>query len=113
MGRSNEFVSYVLEMLVGFGVVRAKAMFGGHGIYLNGLFSAIVVDDTLYIKADEKSREIFEMRGLTQFSYIKNGKKCFMSYYMAPEESVENSEELTFWAQKGYDEALRAKKKET
>lgn len=113
MGRSDEFVSYVLEMLEGFGTVRAKAMFGGHGIYLNGLISAIVVDDTLYIKADEKSREIFEMRGLTRFSYIKNGKKCFMSYYMAPEESIDNSEDLTFWAQKGYDASLRAKKKRT
>ena len=113
MGRSNEFVSYLLEMLEGFGTVRAKAMFGGHGIYLNGLISAIVVDDTLYIKADQTSRKVFEMRGLTQFSYMKNGKECFMSYFMAPEESIDNSEELTFWAQKGYDAALRSKKKAT
>jgi len=98
-------------MLEGFGAVRAKAMFGGHGIYLNGLISAIVVDDVLYIKADQTSRKIFEMRGLAQFSYIKNGKKCFMSYYMAPEESLDNSEELTSWAQRGYEAALRSRKK--
>jgi len=111
MGGSREFVSYLLEMLEGFDAVSAKAMFGGHGIYLNGLISAIVVDDILYIKADPTSRKIFEMRGLTQFSYMKNGKKCFMSYYMAPEESIDNSEALTSWAQKGYEAALRSGKK--
>lgn len=111
MGGSKEFISYLLEMLEGFSSVSAKAMFGGHGIYLNGLISAIVVDDTLYIKADQTSRNIFEIRGLTQFSYMKKGKKCFMSYYMILEESLDDPEELSSWAQKGYEAALRSRKK--
>ncbi len=111
MKKENSFISYLLEMLEGFGTVRAKRMFGGYGIYSDDIFFAIVVDDTLYIKADDKNRGDFEARGLTRFSYDRKGKQCYMSYYNAPEESLEDKEELYNWAAKGYEAALRSKKK--
>jgi DNA transformation protein and related proteins len=54
----KEFVDYVLEQLSPLGGVRAKRMFGGHGVYLEGLFFALVADDTLYLKALEDSAEL-------------------------------------------------------
>lgn len=111
MTAQNTFISYLLEMLDDFGPLRAKAMFGGYGIYRGDVFFAIVVDDTLYIKADNKNRKLFEDKGLTRFSYQRRGKDCFMSYYMAPEEALEDRDELYFWAVKGYEAALRSKKK--
>jgi len=111
MAKQNSFVSYLLELLEDFGPVRARRMFGGFGIYRGDVFFAIVVDDTLYIKADDKNRELFEDKGLCRFSYKRRGKDCYMSYYMAPEEALEDREKLCFWAVKGYEAALRSKKK--
>ncbi len=110
MTETSSFVTYVLEILDDFGTVRARAMFGGHGIYRDGLIFAIVVDDTLYIKADDRSRHLFEEQGLARFSYKRSGKDCFMSYYMPPEEALEDRDELYYWAVKGYEAALRSKK---
>jgi len=104
---SKEFVSYLLDMLEGFESVRARAMFGGHGLYVNDLFSAIVVEDVLYIKADPLNRGLFEARGLPRFSYMKKGKMCFMSYFKAPEGAVDDPEALHFWLKQGHDAALR------
>lgn len=108
MAKNDDFVSYLLEMLQGFGQVRAKAMFGGYGIYHNELVFAIVVDSTLYIKADDKNRELFNEKSLPRFSYIKKGKECFMSYYMVPDEAIDDVGVLNYWARIGYQAALRA-----
>ncbi|MEK7716517.1 MAG: TfoX/Sxy family protein, partial [Pseudomonadota bacterium] len=52
MARHSEFVEFVLELLTPIGAVRARAMFGGFGIYRGDTFFAIIVDDKLYFKAD-------------------------------------------------------------
>jgi len=110
MAREDSFIPYLLEMLDGFGPVRARRMFGGYGIYRGDIIFAIVVDDTLYIKADDKNRQFFEDKELPRFSYKRKGKDCYMSYYMAPEEALEDRDELYYWAVKGYEAALRSKK---
>jgi len=110
MANRDAFVSYVLDMLHEFGQVTAKAMFGGHGIYRGGIIFAIIVDVALYIKADDKNRALFEENGLHQFSYIKKGKECFMSYYTVPEKAMDDKDELYYWTGKGYEAALRSQK---
>ena len=60
-------------------------MFGGHGVYHEGLMFALVVDDVLYLKADAELAEQFEAKGLKRFQYVKRGKPMSMSYYQAPE----------------------------
>ena len=47
------FVVHLIELLRSLGRVEAQLMFGGHGIYCDGLFIAIVLDSVLYFKADE------------------------------------------------------------
>jgi len=38
MAKNDDFVSYLLEMLQGFGQVRAKAMFGGYAFTIMSSF---------------------------------------------------------------------------
>ncbi|MFQ5480895.1 MAG: TfoX/Sxy family protein [Thermodesulfobacteriota bacterium] len=111
MPRADTFISYLLEMLEDLGAVRVKRMFGGYGIYSDDIFFAIVVDNILYIKADDLNRQLFEAKGLPRFTYKRKGRDCTMSYYMAPEEALEDKDELYLWATKGYEAALRGKKK--
>ena len=114
MSSSNvdkEFVLYVVELMQTLGPVLAKRMFGGHGIFLEGLMFGLVADSTLYLKTDTKTENNYKEKGLEAFTYNKNGKDIKMSYYQAPEETLENSDEMNSWANKAYTTALRAASK--
>jgi len=107
----KEFVSYVVELMQSIGPVRAKSMFGGHGIFLEELMFGLVADSTLYLKTDNETENDYKERGLEAFTYNKKGKEFKMSYYQAPEETLEDSEEMNSWASKAYSTALRAASK--
>ena len=65
----KEFVSYVVELMQSVGSVHAKGMFGGHGIYLEGLMFGLVAESVLYLKADKETETEFKDRGLEAFTY--------------------------------------------
>ena len=106
--KEKEFVSYVVELMQPIGAVSAKRMFGGYGIFLDGLMFALVADSTLYLKADSETENEFEEKGLERFKYNKKGKEYTMSYYCAPEEALEDMDEMNDWARKSCGAALRA-----
>jgi len=106
----NEFVESLLEQLALIGNVRARAMFGGHGIYHADTMFAIVVDDIFYLKADNVTRPQFIARGLNPFSYVARGKTVTMQYYEAPPELFEDEEAMLHWARQAIEVSLRAKK---
>ncbi len=64
---SNDYRDFVLEQLAAAGSVSPRAMFGGVGLYLDGLFFALIDDDTLYFKADDASRKRYEAAGSRPF----------------------------------------------
>lgn len=106
----NEFVAYLQELLQGMGHIQAKKMFGGYGIYHEGLMFGLVADDNLYLKADAENRAQFEALGLSPFCYNKQGKAVIMSYYQAPADMLEDHEQAIHWARLAYAAALRAKR---
>jgi DNA transformation protein len=106
----SEFVEYLQDMFREFGSVSARRMFGGHGIYYDGVMIGLVADDTLYFKADAESVGQFTACGSSQFEYPKGDKMVGMSYYRAPEEVLEDPSEMRAWAQLAYEAALRARK---
>ena len=93
------------------GPVSAKAMFGGFGIFLDGLMFALIADSVLYLKIDKETENDFTARGLEPFTYSKKGKEFKMSYYQAPDEVLEDHDEMNLWASKAYSAALRAASK--
>ncbi len=107
---STEFASYLHEVFSHFGTIQVKRMFGGFGIYHQGLMFALMIDDILYLKADAESKLAFEKRGLTPFEYDRRDKIIKMSYYQAPEEIFDDFEEATLWANLAYNAALKGNK---
>ena len=107
----KEFVSYVVELMQSVGPVHARSMFGGHGIYLDGLMFGLVADSVLYLKTDKVTENAFKDRGLEAFTYSKKGKEFKMSYYQAPAEALEDSEEMHSWANRAYGVALESASK--
>jgi DNA transformation protein and related proteins len=69
----DQFVAHCLELLKTVGSARSRRMFGGHGIYVDDLFVAIVAFDRLYLKTDEHTRARFERAGCEAFVYDKAG----------------------------------------
>jgi DNA transformation protein len=106
----SEFVDSLCEVFGAFGPIRSRRMFGGYGIYHDGLMFGLVVDDVLYLKADDASSGLFRERGLGCFRYEKAGKRVEMSYYMAPEEIFDEPELARQWALRAFEAALRNKK---
>ena len=107
----SEFIGHLQEILEPFGPVLARRMFGGYGIYREGIMFGIVVDDTLYLKSDPTTAEDFVAKGLRQFEYQKAGKTVKMSFYLAPEDFLEDPDEAMLWAARAYAAALRARAK--
>ncbi len=69
----------------------------------------LVADDTLYLKADAKLAKDFEAKGLGPFEYETGDKVVKMSYYLAPDEILDDPNEAVLWAQRSYEVALRSK----
>lgn len=107
MPEEDEFVRYIIDLMQPLGAVSAKAMFGGYGIYLDGLMFALVADDVLYLKTGAENLPDFEQRGLPPFSYQRKSNTINMSYSEAPAELLDDADALLLWAGKAISAALK------
>jgi len=105
----DEFLAHVLELLRPLGRVAARRMFGGHGLYCDGVFFGIVLDNTLYLKADDRNRGEFERAGCEIFSYSRKGKRAILNFYRAPEDVMDAPHLMLPWARSALSAALRAR----
>ena len=105
----HPFVLNVLSLLQDFAPVRARRMFGGHGIYQVDLMFALVCNDVLYVKVDDANREVFLANGLNSFqSDCKRDLPDGVSYHAVPVEAMTDADVMRLWVQRGYDAAQRA-----
>ena len=108
MSAQQEFAAHVVDLLDAFGPCQAKRMFGGVGIFHQGLMIALIADGSLYLKVDRQTQEIFKQQGSHAFSYLKNDKECKLSYFLATEDFFEDHDACMHWARLAYDAALRS-----
>lgn len=109
MARSNPFVEHVLELLAPLGPVRSRAMFGGHGLYLDGLFVAIIADEGLYLKADAASQGRFAAAGGQPFVYATAGREIRLNFWSPPAEALDSPALMAPWARLALQAALAAR----
>ena len=101
------FTDHLHEVFGAFGPIHTRRMFGGHGVWHQGLMIGLVAADTLYLKVDAQTRGQFAARGLGPFEYSRKGKMVALSYCRAPEEMLESPNEAVAWARLAYAAALR------
>ena len=108
MSASSEFTEYVLELLTPTGA-RPRRMFGGVGIFYDELMFALISDDRLYLKVDDRNREDYESVGSDPFTYeTAKGSKEIRSYFEVPAELLDDGDDLCTWAEKAIAAALAA-----
>jgi DNA transformation protein len=91
-----------------FGPVTVRRMFGGAGIYAEGLCFAIEADGEVYMKADALSQPSFSAAGSAPFTYEAKGRRTSMAYWRLPEIAHDEADELRRWAGVGLEAARRA-----
>jgi DNA transformation protein len=108
MSVRREFSEYAVELLSALGSVQARRMFGGVGLYCDGLMFALLAGDALYFKVDEENRAAFEAVGSEPFRYAKKGEWVTLSYWRAPDEALDSPEQALPWARSAHAAAVRA-----
>jgi DNA transformation protein len=110
MPATPPFVAHCLELLAPLGEVRARRMFGGHGLYVDALFIALIADERLYLKSDDQSRAAFERAGCTPFAYSRRDRSAVtLGYWSAPDDALESPRLMEPWARLALAAARRAK----
>jgi DNA transformation protein len=101
--------SFALEQLGRVVAITPKRMFGGVGIYHDGLFFALLDDERCWLKVDDVTRPAYEARGLAPFRPFPD-KPEVMSYYPVPDDVLEEPEALRPWVDGALDAARRARR---
>jgi DNA transformation protein and related proteins len=109
----DEFATYCMELLNPLGMVRAKKMFGGCGLYVDGLFIALIAHEQLYLKVDDITRAQFETAGCQPFVFETKDKPIQMNYYQPPADTMESPALMLPWARWALEAALRARLSQT
>lgn len=114
MTQGHEFAEHALDMLAAVGApfdscARLRRMFGGHGIFCDGVMFALIADDTVYMKVDVETRQDFIDAGGLPFTYERSGKPFEMSYVSLPDDAAEDIDAMRPWAHMALAAANRAK----
>ncbi|HIV70271.1 MAG TPA: TfoX/Sxy family DNA transformation protein [Candidatus Aquabacterium excrementipullorum] len=107
VSRKQAFANQVVEQMAAFAPVQAKPMFGGFGIYRDGLMFALITQEQLYFKADDQTEPVFTREGLNPFTYESKGKTARLRYYEAHAEVFDDPQRMAWWARLAYDCAVR------
>ena len=94
---------FIRELFTPFGPVTVKRMFGGAGIWSDGLMFGLVFDGAIFLKVDETSIPDFEREGSKPFVYTRAKSKgrvgrASLSYWRLPERLYDDPDELATWA---------------
>jgi DNA transformation protein and related proteins len=101
---------FLRDLFSAFRPVVVRRMFGGAGIYADGVMFALIADEIIYLKADDGTAAAFEQEGLPPFTYSKKpGQQAVMSYRRMPDRCYDDPDEVVLWAARAFEAASRKK----
>jgi DNA transformation protein len=88
-----------------------RRMFGGLGIFRDGVMFALVDDGVLYMKADEVTASAYAAEGSGQFIFAgMRGRAVPMPYWRVPDRLLDEPQEFAAWALRAFAVAQRTQK---
>ena len=111
MPLSPGFSDYVLELLAGLGRVEAKRMFGGAGLYRDGVMFGILDDDAVFFRVDDDLEADLRAQGSAPWVYSmkSDGSIRSMGYWRMPETAADDPDEAVGIARRAYAAAVNRK----
>src|SRR5262245_118926 len=110
MAKSSPLLDYLCDQLAPLGDARGRSMFGGFGVYLDGVIIGIIAFDTFYLKVGDTNRPAFEAAGSQPFIYHQGKVDATMSsYWECPADVLEEPDQLRSWAVTSLAVSRRAK----
>jgi DNA transformation protein and related proteins len=105
---------FIRELFAPFRPVAMRRMFGGAGLYADGLMFALVFDGAIFLKVDDASIPDFEREGSRPFVYTRAKSpgrvgRHSLSYWRLPERLYDDPDELAVWAARALAIAERKK----
>jgi DNA transformation protein and related proteins len=92
-------LDHVLDLMRGLPKVTPRRMFGGVGLFHEGLMFALIASDELYLKVDAQTEPDFVAKSLKPFTVERaDGRQVPLSYHQAPQEALEEPEQMQIWA---------------
>ncbi len=92
---------FIRELFAPFRQVAVKRMFGGAGLYADGLMFALEFDGVIYMRADAESISDFEREGSAPFVYPLAKRRpghASQHFWRLPERLYDDPDELAAWA---------------
>jgi DNA transformation protein len=105
----DSFLTFLEDQFAPIPGISIRKMFGGLGVFRDGIMFGLGSRDVLYFRADDRSRSRYEERGMKVFSYPMRGKDMEMPYWQVPEALYEDPEEFRNWVEEAFAAAKRAK----
>ncbi|MBY8915399.1 TfoX/Sxy family protein [Nitratireductor rhodophyticola] len=103
----------IRDLFAGLGPVTIRRMFGGKGIYHQGIVFALLVGGEILLKADAQTAPAFKAAGSRQ--WVPAGHRgrgpVAMPYWSIPDHAVDDPDEMTLWAHRAFEAGLRSRKK--
>jgi DNA transformation protein len=100
MAVSKQFVEFVVEQLHGVHRLTSRRVFGGVGLYSDGVIFGVIFKDRLYFKTDDESRREYVGLGMEGFQPRPDKPRLKMKYYTVPADVLEDGEVLLKWARR-------------
>lgn len=107
----DPFHEFVIELLAPMGIVSVRRMFGGAGVFTEGLMIALLFNDTIYLKTDAALRADLESEGGAPFLWTKpsTGEIIHMGYVSVPSSAMDDADEASGWGKRARDVARASK----
>jgi DNA transformation protein and related proteins len=108
----SPFIDSLHDLLSSLGEIHARRMFGGYGLYKDGLMFGIAGDDHLYLRTDDETKDAFIEHGCEPLVFgVRNGVEIVSKYYEPPESAFINAHKMKPWALLSWQATQRAPKK--
>jgi DNA transformation protein len=99
----------LIELFRDFGPVSVRRMFGGAGVFVDGLAIGLVIGGVIYLKTDAVNAPDFDRENLGAFTYQRQGvTHALTSHRRMPDRLYDDPEELAVWARAAHGAAVRA-----
>jgi DNA transformation protein len=99
------------DLFAPFGPVAVRPLFGGEGLYVDGVIIGLVMDDRIFLKTDDATRPAYLAEGCKPFGFMKGGKRVDTVYFAIPERLYDEPEEFAAWARQAHAIARASPKK--